>query len=83
MESQEIQRLICAEICRRDGIRAREIAADLNLERQTVNHLLYSSPLMKELCWQDRDFRWHGIVRQKRPHLGLQEFAGYYSTVDE
>ena len=83
MESQDIQRRICAEICRRDGIRAREIARDLNLEHQTVNHLLYASPLMKELCWQDRDYRWHGIVRQERPHLGLQEFAGYYSTVGE
>ena len=83
MESQDIQRRICAEICRRDGIRAREIARDLNLDHGTVNHLLYASPLMKELCWQDRDYRWHGIVRQGRPHLGLQEFAGYYSTVGD
>ena len=83
MESQDIQRRICAEICRRDGIRAREIARDLNLDHGTVNHLLYASPLMKELCWQDRDYRWHGIVRQERPHLGLQEFAGYYSTVGD
>ena len=83
MESQDIQRRICAEICRRDGIRAREIARDLNLDHGTVNHLLYASPLMKELCWQDRDYRWHGIVRQERPHLGLREFAGYYSTVGE
>ncbi len=83
MESQDIQRRICAEICRRDGIRAREIARDLNLDHGTVNHLLYASPLMKELCWQDRDYRWHGIVRQEIPHLGLQEFAGYYSTVGD
>lgn len=83
MESQDIQRRICAEICRCDGIRAREIARDLNLDHGTVNHLLYASPLMKELCWQDRDYRWHGIVRQERPHLGLQEFAGYYSTVGD
>ena len=83
IESQDLQRRICAEICRRDGLRAREIAAELGLDRQTVNHLLYASPLMKELCWQDRDYRWHGIVRQARPHLGLQEFAGYYSTVGD
>ena len=38
---------------------------------------------MKELCWQDADFRWHGIVRQTRPHIGLQEFAGYYGTMRE
>ena len=83
MESQEIQQAICAEICRRDGIRAREIAQELNMDHRTVNHLLYSSPLMTELCWQDRDYRWHGIVRQERPHVGLQEFAGYYSTAGE
>lgn len=81
MEAQEIQRAVCAEICRSDGIRAREIARRLGLDHGTVNHALYSSPLMKELCWQDRDYRWHGIVRQRRPHAGLQEFAGYYSTV--
>ena len=83
MEAQDIQRAICAEICRSDGLRAREIARALQLDHETVNHLLYSSPLMKELCWQDRDYRWHGIVRQARPHLGLQEFAGYYGTVGE
>ena len=83
MELQEIQRAICAEICRRDGIKAREIARVLNLDHQTVNHVLYSSPLMKELCWQDREYCWHGIVRQERPHAGLQEFSGYYSTVGE
>ncbi len=83
MDSQEIQRAICAEICRRDGVRAREIARALNLDHETVNHMLYSSPLMKELCWQDGDFRWHGIVRQERPHAGLYEFSGYYSTVGE
>ena len=38
---------------------------------------------LKELSWQDREYRWHGIVRQGRPHIGLQEFAGYYSRVDE
>ena len=83
MDPQEIQRAICGEICRRDGIKAGEIAQKLRLDRRTVNRALYSSPLMKELCWQDRDFRWHGIVRQGRPHVGLQEFAGYYGTVGE
>ena len=83
MDTQEIQRAICAEICRGEGIKAREIARDLGLDHGTVNRLLYSSPLMKELCWQDRDCRWHGIVRQDRPHVGLQEFAGYYGTAAE
>ena len=81
IESQDIQRAICTEICCRDGIKAREIAKALNLDHSTVNHYLYASPLMKELCWQDDNFCWHGIVRQTRPHVGLEEFAGYYSSV--
>lgn len=75
-------REICAFICRNDGIKARDIARNLNIDRQEVNHILYSSPLMKELCWQDRNYLWHGIMKQTRPHTGLQEFAGYYDTVD-
>ena len=74
-------REICALICRNGGIKAKDIAKELNIDRQEVNHILYSSPLMKELCWQDREFRWHGIMKQSRPHVGLQEFAGYYDTV--
>jgi len=74
---------VCAAICRSDGLRAKEIAAMLSLERGAVNHILYSSPLLHELCWQDKDYRWHGIVRQARPHLGLQEFCGYYGLVRE
>ena len=74
-------REICALICRNNGIKAKDIVRELNIDRQEVNHILYSSPLMKELCWQDREFCWHGIMRQERPHVGLQEFAGYYDTV--
>lgn len=77
------QQSICALICQSDGIKARDIAKKLDLDHKTVNQALYTSPLMKELCWQDREYLWHGIVRQARPHLGLQEFAGYYSRVDE
>ncbi len=83
MESQDLQRAVCAAICRREGIKAREIAKELGLDHGTVNRILYSSPLMKELCWQDRDCRWHGLVRQERPHLGLQEFAGWYGTAGD
>ena len=83
MKIQETEQAICAFICQSGGIKAREIAKELGLDHQTVNHVLYSSPLMKELCWQDREYRWHGIVRQERPHIGLQEFAGYYSSVGE
>ena len=83
MKNQQIEQEICALICQRDGIKAREIAKELCLDHQAVNHVLYSSPLMKELCWQDRESRWHGIVKQARPHIGLHEFAGYYSSVGE
>ena len=74
-------REICALICRSSGIKAKDIAKELEVERKEVNHILYSSPLMKELCWQDREYKWHGIMKQARPHIGLQEFAGYYDTV--
>lgn len=80
-KTEQREREICALICRSDGIRAKEIAGKLNMDRQEVNHVLYSSPLLKELCWQDRAFCWHGIMKQVRPHTGLQEFAGYYDSV--
>ena len=80
-KAAQLERSVCAAICREDGVKAREIAKELGVDHQAVNRILYSSPLMKELCWQDREYRWHGIVRQGRPHAGLQEFSGYYSTV--
>ena len=81
MTEQETERAVCAAVCAGHGLRAREIAAQLGLDRQQVNRVLYASPLMRELCWQDRDYRWHGLVRQERPHTGLQEFAGYWGLV--
>ena len=81
--ADETERAVCAAICRSGGIRAREIAKDLGLDHTTVNRVLYSSPLMRELCWQDGEHRWHGILRQARPHSGLREFAGYYGLVGE
>lgn len=80
-QSYRTDRAICAAICRSDGIKAREIAKLLGLERATVNHALYHSPLMQELCWQDDEYRWHGIMRQACPHSGLSEFSGYYGLV--
>ena len=83
MSEEALARKVCAAICHGDGLRARDIARQLNLDRSAVNRVLYASPLMKELCWQDGDYRWHGIIRQERPHAGLFEFCGYYSQVDE
>ena len=83
MQEEALERRVCAAICQGDGLKAREIAGLLNLDRRTVNRVLYASPLLKELCYQDRDSRWHGIIRQERPHAGLFEFCGYYSKVAE
>lgn len=80
---EQLERRVCAAICQSDGVRASEIAALLNLDRNTVNHVLYASPLLRELCYQDRDYRWHGIIRQTRPHTGLYEFSGYYGLVSD
>jgi len=83
MSEQELERSICAVICQSNGIKTREIAARLGLDHKKVNQILYSSPLMKELCWQDRQFCWHGLVHQERPHIGLQEFAAWYGTAGD
>ena len=83
MIEEQLERKVCSIICQNDGIKAREIAKALHLDRNAVNHILYASPLLHELCWQDRDYQWHGIIRQSRPHAGLFEFSGYYGTVAE
>lgn len=83
MTPRPLEQRICAAICQGNGLRARDIARLLNLDRSDVNRVLYASPLLKELCYQDRDYRWHGIIRQERPHSGLFEFSGYYSRVCE
>lgn len=82
-KANQIDRAICAAICQGEGIKAKEIAKLLGVDRTTVNHALYHSPLMQELCWQDADYRWHGIMRQARPHSGLLEFSGYYGLVQD
>lgn len=74
---------IYAQICRNDGIKAREIAKNLNTERRVINRYLHVSPLMRELCYQTEDYSWHGLIRQAMPHRGIGDFSGYYSTVRE
>ena len=81
MNAQQLERAVCAAICRGDGLKAREIAARLKLDRSAVNRVLYASQLLRELCYRDDDCRWHGIIRQARPHAGLFEFSGYYDRV--
>lgn len=77
----ETEQAVCAAICRGSGLKAKDIARLLSLDRKTVNHILYTSPLLKELCWQDDDYLWYGVMRQARPHSGLMEYCGYYGIV--
>ena len=78
-----IERDIFALISSGDGIKAREIAKKLNKDRSTVNHYLYNSPYMKDLCCRNENYEWYGLIRQSRPHMGLGDYSGYYGTVAE
>lgn len=79
----DLERRIYALISRNNGLKAREIADALGTDRTTVNRELCHSALMREMCYQDRDYRWHALIRQGFPHEGLYEFAGWYGTVEE
>ena len=79
----EKERKIYALISRNDGLKAREIAERLFMQREEVNRELYLSPLMRELCYQDAEHCWHALIRQTPIHEGLYEFSGYYGTVRE
>ena len=79
----EIERKIYALISSRDGIKAKDIASELRISRADVNHWLFSSALMHELCFQDSGFEWHALIRQNTVHDGLYEFSGWYGTLNE
>ena len=81
--ADELERRVCAAVCAGDGLRAREIARQLGLDHTTVNRVICHSALLRELCWQDGDYRWHGLIRQGRPHTGLQEFSGWYGSAGD
>lgn len=78
-----IERDIYAVICAHNGIKAKEIGRLLNRERSEINHYLYGSPFIKELCYQDENYLWNGLISQTRPHFGLEEYSGYYGNVME
>lgn len=78
-----MERNIFAVICSSSGIKAKDIAKRLGAEKSVINHYLYASPYMRELCCQDASYHWHGLIRQARPHAGLGDFCGYYATVPE
>ncbi len=70
-------------ISRSEGIKAREIARMLGLDKTAVSQLMVRSALMREMCYQDREYRWHALIRQQAPHEGLYEFTAWYGTVRE
>lgn len=78
----EIERKMYSIICRNDGIKAREIARQIGVERKDINRLLYIAPFIRNLCYRDQEYNWHGLIRQARPHIGLEDFCGYYGSVD-
>ena len=69
-------------ICRSDGMKAKDIAKAVGVPKSDINRLLYNAPFIHELCYQDADFQWHGLIRQMCPHVGLADFCGYYASVD-
>ena len=79
----ETELQIYSIISRNDGIKAREIGRELGIDKSEVSRWMVSSALMRELCYQDRDYKWHAIVRQHAPYEGLYEFSGWYGTVGE
>lgn len=74
---------IYALISRRNGIKAREISRETGIDKTEVSRRLVSSALMRELCYQDSDYRWHALMKQQAPYEGLYEFSGWYGTVRE
>ena len=75
----EIQRKMYAVICRHDGIKARDIARAVGVEKGDINRLLYGAPFIRDLCYRDEAYEWHALIRQTRPHTGLADFCGYYA----
>lgn len=76
-----IERMIYAAICSHNGIKAKDIGRLTGQPKSVINHYLYRSSYIGELCYIDKDYKWHGLIRQARPHEGLGMFSGYYSTV--
>lgn len=80
-DMNETQIRMYSLICSHDGIRARDIARQTGVDKTDINRLLYNAPFIHELCYQDKDYCWHGLIRQTRPHTGLGDFCGYYASV--
>lgn len=79
---QETEIRMYSLICSKDGIKAREIAREVGVDKADINRLLYNAPFIHELCYRDSGYNWHGVIRQTRPHTGLSDFCGYYGLVE-
>lgn len=78
-----LERSIYAAICSHDGIKAKDIGKLTAADKKTINQYLYKAPFMRELCYRDGAYQWHGLIRQDRPHVGLGDFCAYYGSVGE
>ena len=78
----DTERKMYALICSHDGIKAKEIANIIGIDRTQINRILYCAPFIHELCYRDDDYLWHGLIRQTRPHTGLEDFCGFYGSVE-
>lgn len=79
----DMEQKVYALIARENGLKAREIARRLGADKTDISRLLVRSALMRELCYQDKEYQWHALIRQQIPHEGLYECSGWYGTVPE
>ncbi|MBE5938148.1 MAG: winged helix-turn-helix domain-containing protein [Lachnospiraceae bacterium] len=77
------ERRIYEIICSHNGIKAKDIGKKTGLPRNVINRYLYGFPYIKELCYQDSEYKWHGMISQNMPHKGLENFSGYYGLVSD
>lgn len=81
-EADQREKDIYALICASDGIKAKDIGRQLGLTRADVNRCLARSPFIRDLCYQDTRYAWHGLIPQRYPHRGLTGYCGWYGTAD-
>lgn len=53
------------------GIKAKEIAKQVNADKSDVNSILYSK--LRDRVYQDNDYRWHAGTAQEQPSSPTQE----------
>lgn len=45
------------------------------IDRKVISQHLYTYPFVRDFCYHDDDYRWHGLIQQQVPHEGLFEFS--------